>query len=124
MLWQVSIEVLYVAAQSLLYGVLLFFMLGFSWQAEKFFWFLYFNFMCFLTFTLCGMMFLALSPGPQLSAILMAFISGLWSLFSGYIVPRPVSGNIPTGKCAFSSFLISFYLMLLTIIYCSSRLFG
>ncbi|ONK78781.1 uncharacterized protein A4U43_C02F22340 [Asparagus officinalis] len=87
----VSIEILYVAVQSLLYGVLLFFMLGFSWQVEKLFWFIYFNFMCFVTFTLCGMMLLALTSGLQLASILMAFFSGLWSLFSGFIVPKPLA---------------------------------
>ncbi|KAG9444439.1 hypothetical protein H6P81_015779 [Aristolochia fimbriata] len=85
---QVSIEVVYVAVQTLLYCPLLFFMINFTLQADKFFWFLYFMFMCFVYFTMYGMMVVALTPGYHVAAICMSFFLSVWNLFSGFLISR------------------------------------
>uniref|UniRef100_A0A1D1XCF5 Pleiotropic drug resistance protein 2 n=2 Tax=Anthurium amnicola TaxID=1678845 RepID=A0A1D1XCF5_9ARAE len=87
---QVSIEMIYIAAQSLIYSLLLFAMIGFGWQADKFFWFVFFVFMCFLYFVLYGMMIVALTPGYQIAAIVMSFFFTFWNLFSGFLIFRPL----------------------------------
>nr|GLL16658.1 ABC transporter G family member 39-like [Ipomoea trifida] len=85
---QAGIEAIYVAVQTISYCLLLYSMIGFEWTAGKFLWFYYFMFMSFFYFTLYGMMLVALTPGVEFAAILMAFFLTFWNLFSGYLIPR------------------------------------
>ncbi|RZC82270.1 hypothetical protein C5167_045059 [Papaver somniferum] len=85
---QVAIEVIYVFVQTLVYSLILFFMIGFPWSAVKFLYFFYFMFMCFTYFTMYGMMAVAMTPAPEFASITMAFFLGLWNLFSGFLIPR------------------------------------
>ncbi|KAF2318385.1 hypothetical protein GH714_006520 [Hevea brasiliensis] len=85
---QVAIESIYVASQTLIYSLLLYSMIGFPWKAENFLWFYFFIFMCFMYFTLYGMMLVALTPGHQIAAIVMSFFLSFWNLFSGFLIPR------------------------------------
>lgn len=86
---QVAIEGIYNVIQTFIYTLLLYSMIGFEWKIGKFFYFYYFILMCFVYFTLYGMMLVALTPGAQISAILMGFFLSLWNLFSGFLIPRP-----------------------------------
>lgn len=86
---QVAIEAIYVAVQTIVYSIILFSMMGFEWTPAKFLWFYYFIFMCFVYFTLFGMMVVALTPAPQIAAICMSFFTSFWNLFSGFLLPRP-----------------------------------
>uniref|UniRef100_A0A7N2LHE1 ABC transporter domain-containing protein n=1 Tax=Quercus lobata TaxID=97700 RepID=A0A7N2LHE1_QUELO len=88
---QVAVEIIYVAIQTFVYTLILYSMIGFHWRPEKFLWFYIFILMCFLYFTLYGMMVIALTPGPQIAAIVMSFFLSFWNLFSGFLIPRPVS---------------------------------
>ncbi|KAL1819090.1 hypothetical protein ACET3Z_013959 [Daucus carota] len=85
---QVAIEVVYVFIQTFIYSLLLFTMIGFPLQIEKFLFFFFFVCMCFVYFTLYGMMLVALTPNFQIAAITMSFFLGLWNLFSGFLIPR------------------------------------
>ncbi|XP_027349415.1 ABC transporter G family member 39-like isoform X6 [Abrus precatorius] len=85
---QVAIEAIYNAIQTALYSVILYSMIGFEWKAASFFWFYYYILMCFIYFTLYGMMIVALTPGHQVAAICMSFFLSFWNLFSGFIIPR------------------------------------
>ncbi|KAI3900454.1 hypothetical protein MKW92_029126 [Papaver armeniacum] len=89
---QVAIEVIYVFVQTLIYSLILFSMIGFPWSAAKFLYFFYFMFMCFTYFTMYGMMTVAMTPAPEIAAIAMSFFLGLWNLFSGFLIPRPIPG--------------------------------
>lgn len=89
-MWQVAIETIYVAIQTLVYSILLFVMIGFPIDAAKFFWFYFFILMCFMYFTLYGMMLVALTPNHQIAAIVMSFFVSFWNLFSGFLIPRTV----------------------------------
>ncbi|KAK9126461.1 hypothetical protein Scep_015307 [Stephania cephalantha] len=86
---QVAIEVIYVAIQTVVYATILYSMIGFQWQVDKFFWFYYYMFICFIYFVMYGMMVVALTPGHQIAAIVMSFFLSFWNLFSGFFIPRP-----------------------------------
>ncbi|KAF8397869.1 hypothetical protein HHK36_016794 [Tetracentron sinense] len=86
---QVAIETIYVAIQTFIYTLLLYSMIGFHWRLDKFLWFYYFILMCFVYFTMYGMMVVALTPGHQIAAIVMSFFLSFWNLFSGFMIPRP-----------------------------------
>ncbi|KAJ7971515.1 Pleiotropic drug resistance ABC transporter [Quillaja saponaria] len=86
---QVAIETIYTAIQTVIYTLLLYSMIGFEWKAGKFFSFYYYIAMCFIYFTLYGMMIVALTPGPMFAAIVMSFFLSFWNLFSGFLIPRP-----------------------------------
>lgn len=85
---QVAIECIYVAIQTLAYTLILYSMMGFPWQADKFIWFYYFIFMSFVYFTLYGMMTVALTPNHQIAAIVMSFFLMFWNIFSGFVIPK------------------------------------
>ncbi|OWM68977.1 hypothetical protein CDL15_Pgr025164 [Punica granatum] len=87
---QVAIETIYVAIQTAIYTLILYSMIGFEWQAEKFLYFYYFIFMCYAYFSMYGMMVVALTPGHQVAAIVMSFFLNFWNLFSGFLIPRPM----------------------------------
>ncbi|KAL8551735.1 hypothetical protein ACS0TY_000705 [Phlomoides rotata] len=92
---QVAIETLYIAIQTFIYSVILYAMIGFHWQPDKFFYFYFFVFMCFVYFTAYGMMLVALTPNYAIAAILMSFFLSFWNLFSGFLIPRTVSKPMP-----------------------------
>ncbi|XP_022764631.1 pleiotropic drug resistance protein 2-like isoform X2 [Durio zibethinus] len=85
---QVAIEAIYVSIQTFVYSLLLFLMIGFHKDVGKFFLFYYFISMCFMYFTLYGMMLVALTPNHQFAAIVMSFFLSFWNLFSGFLIPR------------------------------------
>ncbi|KAL8152023.1 hypothetical protein V2J09_021831 [Rumex salicifolius] len=85
----VAVEIIYNLIQGLIYALLLYSMIGLEWTAIKFFYFYYFILMCFIYFTLFGMMLVALTPGDHIGAIIMTFFLALWNLFSGFIIPFP-----------------------------------
>ena len=91
---QVAIEAIYVTIQTFVYTLLLYSMIGFYWRVDKFLWFYYYLLMCFIYFTLYGMMIVALTPNHQIAAIVMSFFLSFWNLFSGFLIPRMV--RIPT----------------------------
>ncbi|XP_061340261.1 pleiotropic drug resistance protein 2-like isoform X2 [Gastrolobium bilobum] len=85
---QVAVEAIYNAIQTAIYTIILYSMIGFDWKAANFFWFYYYILMCFIYFTLYGMMLVALTPGDHFAAICMSFFLSFWNLFSGFIIPR------------------------------------
>ncbi|CAL5209123.1 unnamed protein product [Lathyrus oleraceus] len=85
---QVAIECIYVAIQTFVYSLILYSMMGFPWQADKFIWFYYFIFMSFVYFTLYGMMTVSLTPNHQIAAIVMSFFLVFWNIFSGFVIPK------------------------------------
>ncbi|PKI49302.1 hypothetical protein CRG98_030230, partial [Punica granatum] len=88
---QVAIETIYVAIQTFVYTIILYSMIGFQLTAAKFLWFYYYMLLCFIYFTMYGMMVVALTPSVQVAAIVMAFFLSFWNLFSGFLIPRPTT---------------------------------
>ncbi|KAK8921516.1 ABC transporter G family member 39 [Platanthera zijinensis] len=91
---QLSIEAIYIGVQSFVYSLLLFSMIDFGWKVDKFLWFFFIIFMCFLYLTLFGMMAVAVTPSHHISGIVSSFFIGLWNLFCGFIIPKTM---IPRG---------------------------
>ncbi|XP_049933546.1 pleiotropic drug resistance protein 2-like isoform X3 [Nymphaea colorata] len=82
--------VIYIFVQSVVYCLILFSMIGFPWETGKLFWFIYFMFMCFVYFTIYGMMGVALTPNHHVGAIVNSFFLNFWNLFSGFLIARPL----------------------------------
>ncbi|BAT91562.1 hypothetical protein VIGAN_07016800 [Vigna angularis var. angularis] len=74
-------------------------MIGFEWTASKFFWYLFFMYFTFLYFTFYGMMTVAVTPNQHIASIVATSFYGLWNLFSGFVVPQPVSSVKCNDKC-------------------------
>jgi hypothetical protein len=90
---QVVIELPYVFVQSVVYGIIVYAMIGFEWTMVKVLWCIFYMFFTFLYFTYYGMMSVAMTPNNHISTIVSSGFYSAWNLFSGFVVPRPVSFN-------------------------------
>lgn len=106
------VEIPYIFLQSVVYGAIVYSMIGFEWNAAKFFWYLYFMFTTLLYYTFYGMMTVGVTPNPSVASIIASSFYGIWNLFSGFIVPKPVSSLI----------LIFLYFIKDVLYICSSQL--
>lgn len=86
-----AIEVPYILLQTVIYGVIVYAMIGFEWTATKFFWYLFIMFLTLLYYTFYGMMSVAATPNESIASIVSSAFYTIWNLFSGFIVPRTVS---------------------------------
>ncbi|CAI0473730.1 unnamed protein product [Linum tenue] len=86
---QVLIEIPYVFSQALVYGLLVYSMIGFEWTTVKFCWYIFFIYFTLLYFTYYGMMAVAVTPNHHIASIISSAFYSLWNLFSGFVVPRP-----------------------------------
>ncbi|XP_077211741.1 pleiotropic drug resistance protein 1-like [Tasmannia lanceolata] len=86
---QVVIEIPYIFVQTIVYGLIVYAMVGFDWTASKFFWYLFFMYCTFLYFTFYGMMSVALTPNHHIASVVSIAFYALWNLFSGFMIPRP-----------------------------------
>ncbi|XP_043699337.1 ABC transporter G family member 39-like isoform X2 [Telopea speciosissima] len=84
---QVLIEVPHIFLQALIYGVLVYAMIGFDWTVPKFFCYLFYMYLTFLYFTYYGMMAVGLTPNHDIAAVVSSAFYALWNLFSGFIIP-------------------------------------
>ncbi|AES81585.2 drug resistance transporter-like ABC domain protein [Medicago truncatula] len=86
---QVVIELPYVFVQAVVYGIVVYVMIGFEWTLVKVVWCLFFMYFTFLYFTFYGMMSVAMTPNNHISIIVSSAFYSVWNLFSGFVVPRP-----------------------------------
>ena len=84
-------EIPYVLVQVLLFMVISYPMVGYTWTAAKFFWFMYTMFCTLLYFLYLGMMMVSLTPNIQVASIFTSIFYTLQNLMCGFIVPAPVS---------------------------------
>ncbi|XP_050286374.1 pleiotropic drug resistance protein 1-like [Quercus robur] len=85
---QVVIELPYILVQSVVYGVIVYAMIGFQWTVTKFLWYQFLMYFTLLYFTFYGMMTIAMTPTQQIGQIASAAFYGIWNLFSGFVIPR------------------------------------
>nr|GMD41355.1 pleiotropic drug resistance protein 1-like [Ipomoea batatas] len=85
---QVVIELPYLFVQTIIYGVIVYAMIGFEWTVTKFLWYLFFMYFTLLYFTLYGMMTVAVTPNHNIAGIVSSAFYAIWNLFSGFIVPK------------------------------------
>ncbi|KAL1551439.1 transcription factor [Salvia divinorum] len=86
---QAVIEIPYCFIQAIVYGTIVYAMIGFDWTAKKYFWYICFMFFTLVYFTYYGMMAVALTPNENIANIVSYSFYALWNLFSGFIIPRP-----------------------------------
>ncbi|KAL5538716.1 hypothetical protein UlMin_043768 [Ulmus minor] len=85
---QVVIELPHIFVQTMIYGVIVYAMIGFEWTASKFFWYLFFMYFTFLYYTFYGMMTVAVTPNHNIAAVVSSAFYSIWNLFSGFLIPR------------------------------------
>lgn len=66
-------------------------MVGYSMSAYKIFWAFYAMFCTLLCFNYLGMLLVSLTPNIQVASILASSAYTMLILFSGFVVPKPVS---------------------------------
>ncbi|KAA8541751.1 hypothetical protein F0562_022903 [Nyssa sinensis] len=86
---QVLVELPYVFLQTTYYSLIVYALVCFEWTLVKFIWFFFVSFFSFLYFTYYGMMMVSISPNHEVAAILASFFYALFTLFSGFFIPRP-----------------------------------
>lgn len=92
---QVFIELPYIFVQTVIYGIIVYAMIGFDWTVSKFFWYIFFMYFTFLYFTFYGMMTVAVTPNHNIAAIISSAFYAIWNVFSGFVIPRTVSFSNP-----------------------------
>jgi ABC-type multidrug transport system permease subunit len=90
-LLQAAIEIPYVFIQVLLYTFIVYPTIGYYWTAYKVLWFFYATFCSVLSYVYVGLLLASLSPNVQVATILGSFFNTMQTLFSGFILPAPVS---------------------------------
>jgi ABC-type multidrug transport system permease subunit len=88
---QVIVEIPYIFVQTTYYSIIVYAMVSFQWTAAKFLWFFFITFFSFLYFTYYGMMTVSITPNHQAAAIFASAFYALFTLFSGFFIPKPVS---------------------------------
>lgn len=84
---QVIIELPYCFLQTVIYGFIVYSMMGFEWTVNKFLWHLFFMYFTILYFTFFGMMTMAITPNQHVANIASSSFYAVWNIFSGFIVP-------------------------------------
>ncbi|XP_062171942.1 ABC transporter G family member 31 [Alnus glutinosa] len=82
------VEIPYIAVQTIVYGVITYFMINFERTIRKFLLYLLFMFLTFTYFTFYGMMAVGLTSSQHLAAIISSAFYSLWNLLSGFLVPK------------------------------------
>ena len=90
-LLQAVIEIPYAFIQALLYTIIVYPTIGYYWTAYKLLWFLYTTFCSVLSYLYVGLLLASVTPNVQVATILGSFFNTLQTLFSGFILPAPVS---------------------------------
>ncbi|CAJ2632862.1 unnamed protein product [Trifolium pratense] len=86
---QALIEVPYNLVQAVVYGIIVYSMLGYKWSITKFLWYIFFTFFTFLYYTYFGMMTTAMTPNLALASLLNSTFNSLFNLFPGFLIPLP-----------------------------------
>ncbi|KAK6145270.1 hypothetical protein DH2020_022090 [Rehmannia glutinosa] len=89
------VEIPYILVQTIIYGIITYFMINFERTVGKFFLYLLFMFLTFTYFTFYGMMVVGLTPTQNLAAVVSSAFYSLWNLLSGFLVPKPL-GDVET----------------------------
>lgn len=82
-------------AQTILYSLVTYALVSWEWTAAKFLWYLLFMFLTLFLFTYYGIMAIAITPSVQLAQVTSVLFYFLWNLFSGFLIPQPVSDTCP-----------------------------
>ncbi|KAF1894840.1 hypothetical protein Lal_00028284 [Lupinus albus] len=82
------VELPYIFAQTLIFGLITYFMVNFERDVGKFFLYILFMFLTFTYFTFYGMMAVGITPTQTFAAILSSAFYSLWNLVAGFMIPK------------------------------------
>lgn len=83
------VEIPYLLVQAIVMVVMVYWMVGFSVSAWKFFYFLLMFFMSVTMYTFLGQCLVVVCPNQLLAQLLAAFLNQMWTIFNGFLVPYP-----------------------------------
>lgn len=83
------VEVPYIAVQTIIFGIISYFMINFERTIRKFLLYILFMFLTFTYFTFYGMMAIGLTPSQHLAAVISSAFYSIWNLLSGFLIPKP-----------------------------------
>ncbi|CAL9782849.1 unnamed protein product [Musa acuminata subsp. burmannicoides] len=86
------VEIPYILLQTIIFGLITFFMINYERTLVKFILYCLFMFLTFMYFTFYGMMAVGLTPTQQLAAVISSSCYSLWNLLSGFLIPK---ANLP-----------------------------
>jgi hypothetical protein len=69
--------------QAIIYGTITYALICLEWTAYKFWYYILFTVLTILFFTYYGEMSVAVSPSPQLAAIMSSAVYSVWFIFAG-----------------------------------------
>lgn len=88
---QVIVEIPYIFLQSFIFMIITYPAIGFYWSVDKVFWYFYTMFCTMLYYTYIGMLFVSMTRSFQVASVSASFFNTMTSLFSGFLIPEPVS---------------------------------
>lgn len=88
---QVAIEIPYSLLQTFLFVVVTYTSINFEQSSYKIIWYSYAILVTLLYYNYLGMLLISLTPTIQVASILSSAVYTLLNLFSGYLLPQPVS---------------------------------
>ncbi|KAK2970229.1 hypothetical protein RJ640_021665 [Escallonia rubra] len=88
---QVTVEIPYIFLQAALFVIITYPAIDFYCSLYKIFWYFYTMFSTLLYFTYLGMLLVSITPNFQVASVLASFCYTVLNLFSGFLIPAPVS---------------------------------
>lgn len=85
------VEIPYIMLQAALFSTITYPAINFHWSLYKAFWYFYTMFCTLLYFNFFGMLLVSLTPTFQVASVLASFCYTMFNLFSGFLIPGPVS---------------------------------
>jgi ABC-type multidrug transport system permease subunit len=87
----VIVEVPYLFTETAIFVMITYLMIGYYGSAYKVLWYFYAIFCTLLYFNYMGMLLVSLTPNYMIAAILASASYTIFNLFSGFLIPEPVS---------------------------------
>lgn len=87
-----TVEVPYILAQSILFCIISYWMIGFEASVTKYFWYQFMIFITLFLMTNYGIMSVYATPNIVAASVSSSMFFGLWNLYAGFII---APGNMP-----------------------------
>ncbi|KAF0930606.1 hypothetical protein E2562_033770 [Oryza meyeriana var. granulata] len=82
------VEIPYIAAQTLIFGLVTYFMVNYERNIRKLVLYLIYMFLTFTYFTFYGMVAVGLTPTQHMASVVSSAFYSLWNLLSGFLIPQ------------------------------------
>ncbi|EEC66693.1 hypothetical protein OsI_33011 [Oryza sativa Indica Group] len=82
------VEIPYIAVQTLIFGLITYFMVNYERNIRKLVLYLIYMFLTFTYFTFYGMVAVGLTPTQHMASVVSSAFYSLWNLLSGFLIPQ------------------------------------